>query len=498
MTALVVFATAAGVRGSDQYWYLSDAERLARYGVATTMTLFPVGLLGPAGTLSPPFIHNVLSTYLAGGLAVALGGYGGWIALNVAAVLATSLLIFLTARRVASDWAAIIVAVLYPLLPVIFWHTTQPLTEASTALFAALALYLLGRAGEAPSRWLAVVGATGLLYFCRDSYLPLLLAVPVGYLVTRVHQDRGHLRAALPPTVLLGLGVVVVLLLGQALFPADNVAFSYSRLVQTAVPGMTDNMWFNFDLSNANIADTAPIRWDLLPGKLLGHLTDQVVGFESLPIGVFYWTFNLLALVAAAMLWRTRHQPDRLRLVIAALGFVAVHLVTITLFQNEVRYTVPAIPGLLVVSAMALSDIPWLARLVAPRTLLVVAVLIVVALIPDVWIARVQRADAATYGAVEAAARDVWDANVDPGASAMIVYADRSQVIAYAAGQRSMLYISSSYSKADLERLRSVFPTHWLLAPIDSSVITSIGASQTPVATLHGIGVDWGLFRLQP
>jgi hypothetical protein len=49
-----------------QYWYLEDVKTLVRDGTTTTDTIFPVGLLGPGGTMST-FIHNVLSTYLAAG-----------------------------------------------------------------------------------------------------------------------------------------------------------------------------------------------------------------------------------------------------------------------------------------------------------------------------------------------------------------------------------------------------------------------------------------------
>lgn len=493
---LAVFAASAGIRGTDQYWYLADVETLIRDGATTSDTIFPVGLLGPGGTLSPPFIHNVLSVYLAAVPGLLIGGYGGWIALNVTATLATAALVYLAARTVASRWAAIICAALYPLLPVTFWHATQPLAEASTAFFAALAIFLLAIAGSRPWRWLAVVGAVGLLYFSRESYLPLLLAVPVGFLIVRVQDDPGHLRGALGPTAAMTLAVLAVIASAQVLFPADNVTFSYARLMNTAVPGLTDNMWFNFDLSSANLADRLPFRWDLLPAKVAGHLADQFVRFDSLPLALFYWIFNSLAIVAVAMLWRARHRPAALRLIVAALAVVAIHFLTITLFQNQVRYTVPALPGLLMVLAIALSGVQWLARIVAPRTLTIVILMMLLAVLPTVWLARTQRSEGQEYGAIEQAARELVDGHVGTNGPAMIVYAG-SQVLAYATNGRPILYVSQTYTRDEYRRLREAFPAHWLLAPIDSPAVAGLGVGTTePVGSIEALGVEWGLFQL--
>ncbi len=495
--ALSVFAASAGVRGSDQYWYLADVETLIHRGMIVSDTIFPVGLLGPAGSLAPPFIHNVLGTYLAAIPATIVGGYGGWVALNVVATLATSGLIYLAARTVADHWAAAVCAVAYPLLPITLWHTAQPLTEPSTAFFAALAISLLAVAGSSTMRWLAVVGAVGLLYYSRESYLPLLLTVPIGYVIVRAGQGPGGLRAALAPMTVLWAGVVVMVVVGRALFGAQNVAFSYTRLLNAAVPGETGNMWFNFDLSSANLEDRLPFRLDLLGAKALGHAAEQFVSFDSAPFALFFWTFNVLAIVALLTLWRDRRQPARVRLIVAALSMVAIHFVTITLFQNQVRYTVPAIPGLLVVFAIALSGIPALRQAAAPRTTLVVALVILVALAPAVVLARAQRNDAVDADATEQGVRALLDANLDRDETAMIVYVGQPQVLAYGAGPRRILYVSPDYTTDEYDRLRAAFPARWLLAPVGSPAIAGLGGSPlAPVGTVQVSGDDWGLYPL--
>src|SRR5689334_10097386 len=192
---VTLYAASGGVRGSDQYWYLTDTEALAHDHVLTSNTVFPVALLGPDPTLPPPFIHNVLSVYLAAIPGAVLGAFDGWLVLNLMATIGAALLIFLAARTVAPRWASMLCAIVYPLLPITVWHAAQPLAEASTAFFAALAMYALARAGRASVRWLLLVGALGLLYLSRESYLPLLLAAPVGFLLVRSGEGGAWRRA---------------------------------------------------------------------------------------------------------------------------------------------------------------------------------------------------------------------------------------------------------------------------------------------------------------
>ncbi len=103
-------------------------------------------------------------------------------------------------------------------------------------------------------------------------------------------------------------GVAVVVIVGRFLFGAQNVQFSYSRLLHSAVPGVTNNMWFNFDLSAANLADQLPFRVDLL-GRSSSGPGRAIRGVRHAPLAILYWTFNLLAIVAVFTLWRDAVDP---------------------------------------------------------------------------------------------------------------------------------------------------------------------------------------------
>ena len=500
--ALTVVAATGGVRGSDQYWYVADVETLVRDHTLATNTVLPVALMGPERMLPPPFIHNVLSLYLAALPALAVGSYAGWLVLNVLATLATAALIYLAARTVASRWAALTCAVLYPALPVVFWHTAQPLSEASTSLFAALAIYVLAIAGKRTIRWVALVGALGLVYLSRESYLPLLLLTPVWFGILKLREPGARARDAIGPILVVAIAPVVVLAGAGIVFAADNVRFSYTRLLHSAVPGATppdsaSNMWFNFDLSAANLADRMPFDAGLVVTKLTHNIVDQVLQFDSPAFALFFWIFNVLTIVALVMLWRCRHRPREARLVIAALGFVAVHIATIALFQDQARYTVPAIPGLLVVLAIALSDVPALERRLRDRTTAIVVVVTIAAVVPMTALAYVSRRDGIEQGAVERATAALLDAHLAPSDPLLIAYDGTPQVLAYAARPRQALYLWPDYTGEEVAGLRSAFPSRWLLAPARSRLLETLGVQAADASgEVDVLGDPWVLVHL--
>lgn len=497
IVGLVLVAATGGVRGSDQYWYVADVTTLVRDHTLTTNTVFPVALLGPDPVLPPPFIHNVLSMYLAAVPAMAVGSYAGWLVLNVLATFAAAVLIYQVARTVTSRWAALTCAVLYPALPVVFWHTVQPLSEASTSLFAALAIYFLSIAGVRTGRWVALVGALGLLYLSRESYLPLLLAAPVWFFFVKVREPGVRARVALASSLLVATTAVVVVALADVAFAADNVRFSYTRLLHAAVPGSTSNMWFNFDLSPESLADRLPFDPGLVAGKLGEHLAEQFVRFDSPAFAVFYWTFNLLAIVAVVMLWRCRHRPRQRRLVIGALGFVAIHVTTIAIFQNQARYTMPAIPGLLVVLAIALDEIPFLERRLGRRPTAIVVALTIMAIVPLAAFALVSRRDGLDQARVEQATRVLLDSNIPSSEPLLIAYDGTPQVFAYAARPRLIAYLWPTYTDQEITRVRTAFPSHWLLAPAGSALIATLGPrAGSPSGEVDGVDGRWLLVHL--
>jgi hypothetical protein len=491
-----LYAASGGIRGSDQYWYLTDTEALAHDHALTSNTVFPVALLGPDPTIPPPFIHNVLSVYLAAVPASVIGSFDGWLVLNILSTLGAAGLIFLAARTVAPTWASAVCAVAYPLLPMTVWHAAQPLAEASTAFFAALAMYALAVAGRATIRWLLLIGALGLLFLSRESYLLLLLAAPIGFMLVRALEGNGAWRRAIAPAMGLGVVAIAIVVLSQLVLPADNVRFSYGRLLHSAVPGSTSNMWFNFDLSPANLADRLPLDGSLLLAKLGGHLAEQFITFDSLPFAGFYWGFNLLVLIAVVTLWRFRRRSPERIVAIGALSFAGVHLVTLVLFQNQARYLMPAIPGLLVVLAMALASSTAITRFTTARVVPVVLGMTIVLGAADVVLARTLRADALTAGDAQRDVSSMLDRHVQDDEPLIVVYSGTPQMLAYAARPRLVVYGAPEYTAADYGRVLAALPASWILAPVSPGGPGPSGAAASPTEQVEALGMTWGLYHI--
>jgi hypothetical protein len=497
-TALVLYAGAGGVRGTDQYWYLADAETLARDHTVWSNNVFPVGLLSPGATLPPAFKHNILSVYLAGGFATVLGGLGGWLALNLVATFGTAALIWLTARSVAPPLAAAASGLAYPLLPITFWQTTQPVAEVSTALFAALVIYAVAVAGTSFRRWLFVVIAVGLLYLCRESYLALLVIAPIGFLLVRLTEHPGGWRPAVGPTATLAVATgAVAFATHRLMFENYNVTKSYTRLLHTAVPGQSDNMFFNFDLSPENLENRLPFDGGLLLLKLKGNLAAQFTEFINPAEATFYWTFNLLVITALATLWRMRRGPRPRRVCLAALAVVGVHVLTIALFQNQFRYLVPAIPGLLVVFAVAVgTGAPWL-RPLARRWTITMVLLVLVTLPINGALAQIVHEQGVEEGRIRTEAERLIGQWLQPAERLLVVHARGYQLFAYAARPRLVLFFDRRYTSDEARRLLAAFDARYLLAPEGSPAAATLSATRIDsAAPIIAFGRAWRLYRV--
>jgi hypothetical protein len=394
--------------------------------------------------------------------------------------------------------AAMLVALAYPLLPIIFWQTAQPLSEASTAFFAALSIYAVAVAGTSLLRWLLVAVAVTLLYLSRESYQALLVILPVGFFLIRVTEHPGGWRSALKPTILLAAAVGVATYLGQHFFfEKFNVEFSYTRLLHSAVPGRTDSMFYNFDLSAANLVNRLPFEVELLLLKLRANLAAQFVHFTNPVEAIFCWSLNGLVLVALATLWHCRREPPQRLICLAGLAPVGVHLLTIALYQNQVRYVVPAVPGLLIVLAVAIGR--WTpSKVFVERHLATLAgILAAVFILADVGLARALHSQGMEEQRIRIAAEKLFEDHLGSDARLVIAYDKGYQLFAYAARPRLVLFFHNSYHAAQARPLLDVFGGEMLLAPDNARTVETlqgkpIDGSQEVVA----FGNRWRLYRI--
>lgn len=493
--AAFAYASAGGLRGSDQYWYVADVETLLSTGRAVTNNVFPVSLLN-GETLPLPFVHNVLSVYLATVPAFFLGSYWGWLVLNLAGTLICCVLVHRTCRRFADERVALLASLAYLTFPLTFWQAVQPLGEASIPPLIALALLLLARAGTAAHGWLALAFAAALLYFSRQSLVLVLLAVPVGYAL-RTWGGAWRPRAM----TLAGLLLIVAgaLVIGNLLFEQEAVELTYARVLSGVVPGVAgheDNMASSFDLSPANLAGGPPVRLDFLMMKVEAALRQQLVDFSGLPQAGIYWAFNGLALLTLAALWRFRRDPDRFTLVAGAVVLLGVHAITIAVHQNQARYLLIPLPGVIVASSLLLGDLLKAGR--RRRVISGLAALLVLLALPfQLLAAHASHSEGRAEQQAVAEVRALAERHLDEDEPVMVTWLHQEQAIAYALRPRPVLFVRPDYALEQYQALSARLPVRWLIATTDAPAPAILGVARDgPVATFTLRDQLWGLFRL--
>lgn len=485
---VLVWVGAAGVRGSDQYWYVADVESLIDGRGAHTNEIYPVSIRHEIAPLPRPFVHNILNTYLAAAPAVLFGAYGGWIILNVMSSFLTAFLIFCTVSRISdSRTAAFAAAACYLLLPATIWLTIQPLAEASIAPLVAAAVYLYVTADDRYWRWMSLLFAVILLVYSRESFVLLLPLVPLAYLVHSRPWRLAKLGSAA------GLAAVggALWLLGKWLFE-PHISVSYAQVLGSAGPNAS-NMNAYFELG-----PTVPQISSLIAKAAHGLATQ----FVEINIGyfLFYLPFNLLTLPILVLLF-ARGRADTDRVIAAAVTAVALHLTTAAVVQNQFRYLLAATPPLLVAAGALATRVQGHRAMVALPTAITTAAVLILS-IPGAALAWRSHVDArAERDAREELAKALNE--TVPIEDTVMVALDLSkgfeaQRLGYVLRPRRTLYVSDRYDAADYAALIRNAKAEWLISPRNSPVFARL-----PVLAIHESRIspsplaDWSLFSIE-
>jgi|GEM_PF-2834706 len=352
--ALVTFAS-TGVRGTDSYWYVADVERLAAGESWTTNNIFPLHVMQNEQLARPRFLHNIPHVYFVWPAARLLGAYRGWIATNVAASLITALMVGWLLTRAHGPWFGVLGFSWYLLLPLTLWQTTQPVVEATLAPVLGLVMLLYAGTLRDAWRWPLLLLAATLAYYGRESFLPLLLLVPLACCRQREGDRRTRVLTA-SGLLLLALAAIA---LKQPLFPRSTQVPLPVRM-NMGVPGVSDNMAVYFGQAQGALR-----AWHLW-WKLRRGITQQLL--PPLRSQLFYLPFNLLAVGSVWGCLRGKNPAQR-RSSNLAVVLLVIHVLTICLMQNQFRYMLPVLPVVLVAGLWKLGDVRWL----QPRVLSLLA-----------------------------------------------------------------------------------------------------------------------------
>lgn len=457
---LIYWGSSSGVRGTDQYWYLADAESLINGQGVQTNNIYPVSVYKEIQSIPRPFVHNILNLYFVILPGIFFGAYTGFIIMNILCSFLTAFFIYKTIIIYTKYQAALLISSLYLLLPITVWQTTQPLAEASIAPLVALLMLLYAKISISNNNkifnWLILVFISSLLILCRLSFLPLIFVIPIIYLI---HNRPIKIKNIFNMVILFILGFLFLLI--QKKYFESNVSTS---LLQTII--CNKMMGFYFDLYTLPITIKNVI--DILFIKTIKALKIQFLSLNSLGI-LFYLPFNLMVIISLILLFKSKSKKIK-NITFIAILFFLLHLLTVILVQNQFRYMLVITPPLLIVTGIALGNWKRITCFLNKKYVIFILILILLLTPIDFLLANQSHNEGIIDQQVRKELSSVFDENIPTCDTIMVEYGAGLKY-GYILRPRFVLYISDDYSEEIYYRLAKNVNAKWLICKINSPIV---------------------------
>lgn len=324
------------LRGSDQYWYVSDVERVVLGdGQFKTNSVFPNSLPEDLTQLPRPWVQNKPATYAVLPLVyLTRNGHWAWLVFNALCLFGSAWLIARTLRlgERASFWFT----AFFVFFPFNFYLASQALPEIFVMVLIAAILYGLLRLRVTWKNALLLGFLTGLLYWQRSNYVLLLAVVP---LVFGLREKR---KALVPALVFIG-AAEVLFQIAPRLF--NEHLPKMPRMLDIVLRNKQEqsNMsafFETYDHSNVTAGELLAVGWEKLQGAVVTQF--EMGALSSI---VMFYTINVMFLGLIGLMFSKK---TGVQTKVALLGIAGIHLATIVLFYNQYRYAASVIPVLFV------------------------------------------------------------------------------------------------------------------------------------------------------
>ncbi len=338
--ACAIFYFSPYTRGSDQFWYVGDVERLVQGdGLNKTNNIFPAS--APNDSLQQPrtWVQNRPVLYVAAVADYLIeNSHFSWLFINCMCLFIAG---FLFANLVSKKTSTFLVAyVSFLLFPMNFYLCMQPLADLFNLLMATLIIYTFLNFKHSIRSIICISLFTGILICERDNYVLLLFVFPflwwkgkesifqIGYFIIIVSVIVVVKKNVFPSNLLNGLSFA------DAIFHMPANQSNMSHYLYTEFPTLS-------------LAGKILIVWE----KIIAALKHQ---FLSVGSGfVFFYSLNIL-FIGYLFLFAKSFREKRVQLITA---FVVVHLITIVAFQNQYRYAATMIPSLFLANVWLLKSL---------------------------------------------------------------------------------------------------------------------------------------------
>lgn len=331
--ALIKFG-AAGVRGTDQYWYIADVERIVEGEPLVTNNFFPGVILRGAAVPEENFImHNSPMLYLVSAVSSVWNVYNSWIGLNVIFHLIVAACILHVCLRFTNSQIAVLAASFYLISPLAIWQAINPLLEMYFSALTAIVLVCYFNRS---------ISLVRLLLYC---FLGLgLLSHPIFVAPAFVCVIFDYFTS--PRTRLSAVGCVSVVLTYVYLLKMNDLWFPSSfqpnlkAIIASVVPGKSNMFWHYSELLPS-------IDFELLITKFIFAVDQHLFTIRFMP---FYMFTNLA--IAGLLFLSVCHFKKWYMVLLPILLFFSQYGAMIVLQQNHPRYQQIIISGVFLLIAI--------------------------------------------------------------------------------------------------------------------------------------------------
>jgi len=464
---LIYWGSSSGVRGTDQYWYLADAESLINGQGVQTNNIYPVSVYKEIQSIPRPFVHNILNLYFAILPGIFFGAYTGFIIMNILCSFLTAFFIYKTIIVYTKYQAALLISSLYLLLPITVWQTTQPLAEASIAPLVTLLMLLYAKISISNNNklfnWLILVFISGLLILCRLSFLPLIFVIPIIYLI---HNRPIKIKNIFNMVALFILGFLFLLI--QKKYFESNISISLLQSIFNFSNNKYGNMGNYFYLYPKPVTILNSIN--VLFTNTIKALKIQFLSLNSMGI-LFYLPFNLMAIITFILLFKSKYKKIKNIAFISTLFFL-LHLLTVILVQNQFRYMLVIIPPLLIVTGIALGNWKRIICFLNKKYVIFILILILILTPINFILANRLHNEGIRDQQVRKELSTVFHENIPTCDPVMVEHRDgRELIYGYILRPRFVLYIRDDYSEEVYYRLVKNVNAKWMICKINSPII---------------------------
>lgn len=317
-----IFYGAAGLRGTDQYWYVSDVESLSLGLEHVTNNYFPGPMLREGAVPENNyFMHNSPVMWLVGWIARYVDAYAAWILVNTLCHVIVGICVYFVAKRTVARKIAMILTAFYFISPIAIWQTINPLLEMYYAALVGLQLFLFFYRDQALNRYVLYL----LLLIGALSH-PIFLAPACLWGVYSLVGQRKGKKAVYFSVLVLYVVALFIFLKFKGIWLPSSFQPELKAIIASVVPGSSNMYWHYSEKLPA-------IDFALMKSKVLHALQTHFFVAKFAPLYLFTNVALIatiyLILVALVRRWK----------VLVPLGlFGCQYLVMIVLQQNHPRF----------------------------------------------------------------------------------------------------------------------------------------------------------------